>query len=402
MMRKFLFCLGLFLGSIVFSVPPAANAAILIAQSGVQPATSIVAIGQANSLVLNWSVVSVFVGFAGTMPYTVTSSSGQFVAAGAVVGTTSTVLSASAAAVSAIPSTVRVTESVTVPPDVAVRANRLGAPTITYVRQFNDGAGPVALQANILIGGSGTAQFAITREALAFDDGAAVRVVQAGDALGASAVISFTGSGSVRAVWELAGPSSTPGVPAFRELQPVTRGLLGREPESVKSPGLPTDSPGYYVLRLRITDPPPGFDPPLLSYYVGDARSRARGGFTFMTLMGPGDGAIFDRDTRFAWQPVNGAKAYKVEMFASPGTDPFRLPDLSESAGGSDPAVARAALSAPAAAGMIVAAAQTQVVLSSATRARLQPRSTYFWRVQAIGPDGSVIGEAQVRQLRVP
>ena len=51
---------------------------------------------------------------------------------------------------------------------------------------------------------------------------------------------------------------------------------------------------------------------------------------------------------------------------------------------------------------MIVAAAQTQVALTSATRARLQPRHSYFWRVQAIGADGGVIGAAQVRQLRVP
>ena len=401
MMRRFLRFLGLALGGISAWLPLTGQAAILLAQSNVLPATSLIAIGQANALVLNWSVTSVFVGFPGTLPYTLTSTAGQFVAGATVLGTTHTILSASASAVSGVPSTVRFTESILVPQDVAIRANRLGASTITYVRQFNDGSGPVALQANILIGSSGTAQFAITREALSFDDGAAVRVVQAGDMLAASAAIRFTGSGSMSAVWELAGPSSTPGEPLFSELQPVTRGLLGREPEVVKSPALPTGSPGYYVLRMRITEPLPGFDPPQLSYYVGEA-SSTRGGYTLMTLMGPADGAIFDPDTRFVWQPVNGAKAYKVELFLSPGTDPMRLPDLSETAAGSDPALVRAALSVPAAAGMIVAASQTQIALSAATRARLRPRSAYFWRVQAIGADGGVIGAAQVRQLRVP
>ena len=67
-----------------------------------------------------------------------------------------------------------------------------------------------------------------------------------------------------------------------------------------------------------------------------------------------------------------------------------------------EPARMRAALSAPPATGMIVAPAQTQAVLSSAARARLQPRQTYFWRVQAIGADGRVIGEGPVRRLTVP
>jgi len=381
---------------------PAAHAAILASQSGVQPSASIVAIGQPQLLVLNWSVVSQFRFIGTTLPYTVTSSSGEFVAAGTVLGTVNAILSGGASATSLVPSTVRFTESVVVPPDVAVKANRLGAATIAYVRQFSDGGIPVALQSNILIGGSGAAQFGITREALAFDDGAVVRVVQAGDPLSATATINYTGSGTMSALWEVAGPSSTAGQPVFRTLQPVTRGLLTGQPEVVKSVRLPTDSPGYYVVRLRITDPLPGFDPPALSYYVGDARSTARGGFTIMTLMGPGEGAVFDRDTRFAWQPVDGANAYKIELFASPAGDRFNLPDLGGPSEDRDLKLARAALSAPPATGMIVAPAQTQAVLSSAARARLQPRQTYFWRVQAIGADGRVIGEGPVRRLTVP
>lgn len=379
-------------------MPLAGHALILAPQSTVQPATTIVPIGQANSIVLNWTVVSLF---AGPTPYTVTSSSGQFVAGGTVLGTVNTVLSVSGASLGA-PSSVRLSESFVIPADIAVKANRLGATTIAFVRQFNDGGGPVALQANLLVGGSAAGQFQIFREALSFDDGSVVRVVQARDPLLAVAEINFSGSGTITAVWEVAGPSTTAGQPLFRELQPVTRGLIGAEPVTLKSIQLPTDSPGIYIVRLRVTNPQPGFETPVLSYYVGDARSGAFGGVRPMTLMGPPDRAILDRDTRFSWQQVEGAKAYKIEVFASPGADPFDLPDLSGSSEGNDPGRARAALSAPPVSGMIVTAAQTQVALSSISRAKLQSRRTYFWRVQAIGPEGTVIGEGRVQQIRVP
>jgi hypothetical protein len=398
MMRTFLRTLGIALGLAFAALP--ARAAINSVEP--IPANSLIAIGQAHSLVLNWQVVSLAVGFPGTLPYTITSTSGQFRVGGTVLATVNTVLSANGSMVSGVPSTVSLAESVIVPPSVTVQANRLGAQTISYVRVFTDGTTPMQGSELIVVGGSGSALFGITREALSFDDGAAVRVVQKGDRLSARAEIDFTGSGSMSGVWEIAGPSSTVGQPQYRELQPVTRGLIGQGPEIVKSPDLPTDTPGYYLLRLRITQPLPGFDPPMLAYYVGEASAGGRGGFTEMVVTSPGDGALFDPGTRFAWQPVAGAKVYKIELFASPESDKFGLPDIAEQAAAADPARVRAALASPPSAGMIVAGAQTQVALTSATRARLQPRHSYYWRVQAIGADGGVIGAAQVRQLRVP
>ena len=378
--------------------PLAGRALILTPQSTVQPATTIVPIGQANSIVLNWTVVSTF---AGPQPYTVTSSSGQFLAGATVLGTVNTVLNVSGTN-SGVPSSVRLPESFVIPADIALKANRLGAATIAYVRQFNDGGGPVALQATLLVGGSAAGQFEIFREALSFDDGAVLRVVQARDPLLAVAEINFSGSGTMTAVWEVAGPSTTAGQPLFRELQPVTRGLIGAEPLTLRSIQLPTDSAGIYQVRLRVTNPQPGFDAPVLSYYVGEARSGAFGGVRPMTLMGPPEGAILDRDTRFAWQPVDGAKVYKIEVFASPAGDPFDLPDLAGSSEAGDPRLARAALSAPPVSGMIVSGGQTQIALSSISRAKLQSRHTYFWRVQAIGPSGTVIGEGRAQRIRVP
>lgn len=381
--------------------PLTGRATISYDASTVQPAVSIVALGHTQSIVLHWNVVSsIFGTTGGSIPYTVTSTSGRFLGADTLLGTVNTTLSGSGVN-TGTPSTVRLTESLTVPASVILKAHQLGATYITFQRQFDDGSGPAFLTAVIVVGGSSMSQFAITREALSFDDGSAVRVVQAHDELTASARLSFIGSGSMRAVWEIAGPSSTPGKPQFRQLGLVTRGLVGHGPEVVKSPALPTDTPGYYVVRLRITDPPPGFDTPQLSYYVGD-KHAARAGYTPMTVMGPDDGAVFSDDTRFSWRPVSGAKAYKVELFVSRGTDPFHLPDMEATGTAGNPELARKALSSPPVAGMIVAASQTEIALSSVTRARLRPRSTYFWRVQAIGANGVVIGAAQARELRVP
>ena len=119
---------------------PAANAAIIAASSTVQPATTIVALGQANSLVLNWSVTTQFAGTGPPgyqVPFTVTSTGGQFVVGATTLATTNTILSASASTPYFVPATVRLTESLAIPQDVVLRAHRLGASTIAYVRQFN-------------------------------------------------------------------------------------------------------------------------------------------------------------------------------------------------------------------------------------------------------------------------
>lgn len=404
MMRTFLRSLAVALGLSLAAAP--ARAVINAVQP--IPSTSLIAIGQAHSLPLNWSLALVVNCFGGcvsvppTLPFTLTSTSGQFRVGATVLGTVNKVLTLSGTAATGVTNTVNVPESVFVPPDITVKAQQLGAQTISYVRVFNDGTTPIQGSEQIIVVGSGAGQFGVTREALAFDDGAAVRVVQVGDSLSARAEINFTGTGSMRATWEIAGPSSTAGQPQYRQLQPVTRGLIGHGPEIVKSPQLPTDAAGYYLLRLRISQPLPGFDPPVLAYYVGAAGATARGGFTEMVVNAPGDGAVFDPATRFAWQPVPGAKVYKIELFASPGEDPFGLPDIADRGATADPARVRAALAAPPAAGMIVKAAQTDIILSAAVRAQLRPRHSYFWRVQAIDADGAVIGAAQVRQLRVP
>jgi hypothetical protein len=214
MMRTFLRTLAVALGLAFASLPPPARAVVDSVEP--IPANSLVAIGQPHGLVLTWSASIIEISAGPTTPFTLTSTSGQFMVGATVIGTVNTVLTLSGSVPTGVPATVRIPETVMVPPDVTVRANRMGAQTVSFVRVFNDGTGPMSGSELIVIGGSGAGLFGITREALSFDDGAAVRVVQKGDKLSARAEIDFTGAGSMSALWEIAGPSSTAGQPQFR------------------------------------------------------------------------------------------------------------------------------------------------------------------------------------------
>jgi hypothetical protein len=99
---------------------------------------------------------------------------------------------------------------------------------------------------------------------------------------------------------------------------------------------------------------------------------------------------------------VTGARAYKIEIFANPDAAISNLPELGGTLATEDPQLIGRALASPPMAGMMVTGNKTQTTLSASTRAKLQHQHSYFWRIQAIGADGMTVGEAQVRELRVP
>jgi len=370
-----------------------------------QPAFTAIPLAQPTTITVTWVVTS---SPAPAPTYTVSSLFGHFLAPGKTatpLATVNTAVSTVATAVIGATSigTAIITETVAVPAEVSVQAARLGATTIVYQRTFSDGStGTAAINAGIIIGGSGLARFGVSRMALAFDDGAVVRVVPLNSRLSAAADVTYVGSGSLRGYWEVADPGSTAGTPIFRQLQSVSQGVGGGDRAKLRSPDLPTDTAGLHIVRLRLTDPSPAFDPPVLYYYVGEPRPGTPFSLMPMTVMNPPNEAYIDASTQFIWQPVRGARVYKIEIFASPEVPSLHLPELGGAPATEDPQLMRRALSRPPIAGMLVAAKQNQTTLSAATRAKLQQRRSYFWRIQAISEDGSVIGEAQVRELRVP
>ncbi len=365
-----------------------------------QPTSISIPLAQPTSIVLTWTVTT---SSAPGTSFTMSSASGQFVTPlGQPLGTINTVVSRVITGPVNVAVTAIITEAVSVPLDVSVLALKLGVSSIYYQRTFTDGASSESINANISIGGSGAANFGVTRLALEFDDGAVVRVVPLKSQLSAVANVNYNGSGMFIGYWEVADPGSTFGTPIFSQMQAVFQGLGGDESVKFASQNLPTENQGLYKVRLHVTNPLPGFEPPVLYYYVGEPKVGSAFSFMPMTILNPPNQSYVDPVTQFVWQPVTGAGAYKIEIFANPDAGSSNLPEIGGANSDLDPQQVRSALSRPPMAGMLVGGNQTRTMLSPSTRAKLIRHGSYYWRIQAIGTDGSTIGEAEVREIRIP
>lgn len=297
-------------------------------------------------------------------------------------------------------STVALTEVVLIPTDVIYRAYKLGLTSFLYTRDFADGTGfsgaPQSVTINIT--SSAVTGFSLTGMSLSFDNGAVVRLLGRKEKLSAQADVNFTGNGLLQGVWEVADPASTAGQPIFRPLTTVRQYLVGSGKQTLRSPILPTDLSGLYIVRLRITDPVPGFDQPVLRYFVSSGKPGEVLPIMPIGLITPPHQTLLAPDTVFAWEAVRGARAYQVELYARAMTSADKLPSLGGDVGTAPPTLP----GTPPVAGMLVVGTQTQTALSAAARSHLQPGRIYLWRVLAIGGDGSVVGESPVREIRLP
>jgi hypothetical protein len=363
-----------------------------------QPASITIPLAQATTMTVTWVVTS----FPSPSPtFTISSPSGLFSAPGLTYPINIPISRVVTGPVGTSVTTL-ITEVVSVPQELSILAIQAGVSSLSYTRTFNDGVSPGVIAANVQVGGSGAAQFGISRMALEFDDGAIVRVVPLKSRLSATANVSYVGSGSLNGYWEVADPSSTSGNPIFRELISVTQSFGGGDRVKVTSPVLPTEISGLHMVRLRVSAPQPAFEPPVLYYYVGEPKPGTPFAFMPITVMNPPSQAYVDSATQFSWQPVRGARAYKIEIFSNPEVATNNLPDMGGALAAEDPQLIRRALASPPMAGMMVAGNQTRTTLSASTRAKLQHQRSYFWRIQAIGADGATVGEAQVREIRIP
>jgi hypothetical protein len=380
--------------------PPAALADVNSATP--TPGARPVALGQTTTLSLVWNVLRDAAGNCGN---TVSSSQGLIRADsvnGPVMLTVPTTLSQTRLC-TGTPAQFTFTESLFIPADVVQRAQRQGASSLFFVRVFGDVVGASAIGSVVLpITSSAAAGFSISREALQFDNGAPVRVLARREPLQAFAEIDYSGSGLLQAVWELAGPTSTTGEPIFRPLSQVREFVAPTgEKKVLKSPPLPTDAIGLYLVRLRITDPATSFEAPVIRYFVGDGRPGRELPPQPLTTYSPPPSAVLAGDTSFTWAPIAGAKAYQLQIYRLARDSGAALPSLSGD-DGADPREIARALARPPVTGMLVAGKQTSTALSTAARMHLVPGQVYLWRVQAIGTDGAIIGESAPRELRTP
>ena len=242
--------------AVLLAVLPAASVPAAVTSVTASPAAERVAVARTAAVALRWNVATNAAG-------TVTSAAGEFrTPGGALLGTVNQPLSQSVAAgVTAIPETVRV------PADVIERARREGGDRLLYRRSFTDG---VAASGEIVlhIATGGAAAFDIGRVALAFDTGEVVRIAVRGEKLQMHAELSYSGTGRLRALWEVAGPNPATERPVWRPIGEVLQTLTGPDAVKFASPALPTETAGVYLVRLRIAEPELAFEPPVARYAV--------------------------------------------------------------------------------------------------------------------------------------
>lgn len=294
------------------------------------------------------------------------------------------------------------TETILIPASISTQAVNAGVGIVTYGRTFtssNNCTQPSSSDSvSMQITSSSAAGFSVSRVALSFDAGGPVRVIERKQALRANADVNFNGNGMLQAQWEVASPPSTSGEPTFRPIATVRQYLVGSDTQTIPSPALPTDNAGLYLVRLRVTEPSPTFDIPVIRYFVTDPQTPARGlPAAPLGLVTPPNQTLLAPDTTFVWETIPGTRAYQLEIYAKPRLPGDTLPDL----GSSTDTAPLVIPPTPPITGMLVAGAQTGTALSETARAHLLSGQRYLWRVLAVGADG-IIGESTVREIRMP
>ncbi len=297
-----------------------------------------------------------------------------------------------------------ISEVVSVPASVVYKAQKLGLSSFVYVRTFYDTESPSDTEdafVTLTITGGGAAGFSINRQETEFDDGSAVRRLLRNEPLHAVTQLSYSGSGMLKGVWELATPATTYGEPVYRRLSNIRQFFGASGQASLQSPPLETGQPGRYMVRFRIEEPVTGFSDYAIEYYVAqEAAAIEPLPPITLVLTTPLHGAYLHADTRFSWQPVADAQAYQLEVFSQPTAASF--PEGVAAAGEFESGKHPNTLTGQPVAGALVPASQTQLGLSAITQGHLNSAQSYWWRVLAIGREGRVVSQSPVRTVRLP
>ncbi len=347
-----------------------------------------VAITSTGHSQVNWSVIENVAnpGLTG-----VSSSSGVFFAPdNSTLGTVTKTLQASRNVQVSGPTTFSLAESLTVPQSIILQAQKKGFGTFGYRRQFTDfpdnttNAGAVTFT---ITGGGAAGVLAIRRVQMEYDDGRITAVVAPRSELHARAVLSYNGTGLLEYSWEVASPPGTQGQAIFVPLISRKQYLLAGDRVVLRSPRLPVDQQGVYLLRLRLHKPAALFELPLLRYAVNNSgQARVATHVQSLLVSRPATDAVIGLHTSFDWQPVTAASAYQLEIYDRPVRDQ------------SVPAVRPQ----PPVTGMLVPATTNHLTVGNLSRAHLLSGHTYYWRVVAFSDKGQVMARSDFRRIKFP
>ncbi len=374
---------GQAVSSVVTFTIPAASAQI--GQSSVSNIPAQVVITATSHSQLGWNIN---VSGASGSQVTVSSSTGVFRAPdGSTLGTVPQLLRATKTLIGAT-TIFRFNESLTIAQSIARLAQNKGFGTFRYIRQFSAGQSNVTVSATFTVTGGGAAGvLSIRRVQMEYDDSRITAVVAPGSEIRAHAVVSYAGTGLLEYSWEVASPPSTLGQPVFVPVLSRKQYLLAGDQVVLRSPRLPTDQDGDYLLRLRLHKPGADFELPVLRYAVNrSAQAHTGSRVLALQLSRPAPDSVLGLKTQFAWQAVSAASAYQLEIYDRPVRD-RTLPSV------------RQPLPVT---GVLVPAAKTQLSIGNMSRTHLLSGNTYYWRVVAISDKGQVVARSDFRRIKFP
>ncbi len=295
---------------------------------------------------------------------------------------------------------VTITENLVIPGSVTYQAYKHGATSIIIRRIFTDGESPslTVSTSSIQISGSNTAELSLSRQELYFENGSVRPLINQDSTLHAITRLSYTGSGLLKGVWEIATPASTSGTPSYRILRTVRQYLPAGGDVQLRSPALSTQLPGRYLVRFRI-EAPVSFNDLSLEYFVG--RRPVSEPPVNMKLLEPAGGSVLRKAQAFRWQPVTQVQAYRLEVYEKGLRSAPEL--LSDSLTDSDKGEQSPEfLTGAPAAGALVPGDKVVMQLSALTESHLKSGHDYWWRVLAIGHNGKIISQSPARLIHVP
>ncbi len=376
-----------------------ANAGVFDSLSA-SPASKNIAVGQLATFSITWSINSAHPAAATLQLNSATDGLSFEDAEGNVLGRPVT---GAFARTATLQQSVRLnstfTETVIVPPDIIFKARENRSNRVVVKRRFTgsilETAGkPQAITAaavgvvmlNISTSSSQT-ELSVVRFRLSFENGQLARTINHKDHLTATAEIQTQGTGIIRGVWEVAEPPSTRGTPFFRPLSNVSKQVSGLDSFELRSPDLPSEQDGLYLLRFRLTEPV--LDSVPLIRYQTKYSDKANAVLRRIDLGNPPARAYMSKGMEFSWLPIQEAKYYQIEFFMSPvsvGGEEVK-PDLDK---------------ARRVAGMLVLGKNYSQALSELTRMHFNSGFDYYWHVIAIDAEGRRMGRSELRKIVVP
>jgi hypothetical protein len=284
-------------------------------------------------------------------------------------------------------------ESVTISAAQVSAWRAQGIRLVGYRRSFvAPGSPTVTAQWLLQIRGSGLegarestdGEIVVQRMDLVFGKGERIAIVERGQPLKAEVSIAHSGSGTLRARWELADPGGTSGG-FFRVLELVRVPLVGGRATTVASPALPTQATGRHVLRFCVEDdaaqPCANSATVVQTFYEvtrGGAYAAMRGATPNNQTIGAGG--------VFRWPAVDGAVTYQLQIFRPTAPSPGGAPGEGER----DPTFVTGAL---------LPGGIAETTLSPLLRSRLEEGEAYLWRVTAHDADGQLIGRSELSRF---